>query len=179
MQSAGEAGELAPIRDLTARIQIEDVVKRYASAVDDKDWSRLESCFTQDAVGNYIGMARLEGSSAIVEWVASKVRNARSTMHLMSNIEVVVEGTRARSRCYGTAFLVFSSAPGELLATRGIVYTDELVRADGEWRIGASIGPICNSMARVWRNSSASGISFQAKRGMPMSTVTVSRRPVS
>ncbi len=41
----------------------------------------------------------------------------------------------------------------------------------GECSTGASIGPICNSMARVSRNSSASGISFQAKRGLPMSTV--------
>ena len=42
---------------------------------------------------------------------------------------------------------------------------------DGECSTGLSIGPICNSMMRVSRNSSASGISFQAKRGLPMSTV--------
>ena len=42
---------------------------------------------------------------------------------------------------------------------------------EGECRIGLSIGPICNSMARVSRNSSASGISFHLKRGGPMSTV--------
>ena len=42
---------------------------------------------------------------------------------------------------------------------------------DGECSTGLSIGPICNSMARVSRNSSASGISFHAKRGTPMSTV--------
>ena len=42
---------------------------------------------------------------------------------------------------------------------------------EGECSTGLSIGPICNSMARVSRNSSASGISFQAKRGLPMSTV--------
>ena len=46
-----------------------------------------------------------------------------------------------------------------------------MLTADGECRIGLSIGPICNSIARVSRNSSASGISFQAKRGAPMSTV--------
>ena len=45
---------------------------------------------------------------------------------------------------------------------------------EGECRVGLSIGPICSSMARVSRNSSASGISFQAKRGLPMSTVETS-----
>jgi len=40
--------------------------------------------------------------------------------------------------------------------------------------VGLSIGPICNSIARVSRNSSASGISFQANRGTPMSTVETS-----
>ncbi len=42
---------------------------------------------------------------------------------------------------------------------------------DGECSAGLSIGPICNSICRVSRNSSASGISFHLKRGTPMSTV--------
>ena len=46
-----------------------------------------------------------------------------------------------------------------------------MLTAEGECRIGLSIGPICNSIARVSRNSSASGMSFQPKRGSPMSTV--------
>ena len=46
-----------------------------------------------------------------------------------------------------------------------------MLTTEGECRIGLSIGPICSSIARVSRNSSASGISFQAKRGAPMSTV--------
>ncbi len=49
-----------------------------------------------------------------------------------------------------------------------------MLSAEGECRIGLSIGPICSSIARVSRNSSASGISFQAKRGLPMSTVETS-----
>ena len=52
-----------------------------------------------------------------------------------------------------------------------------MLTTDGECRTGLSIGPICNSMARVSRNSSASGISFQAKRGAPMSTVNSPSAP--
>src|ERR1700704_4211350 len=51
-----------------------------------------------------------------------------------------------------------------------------MLTAEGECRTGASIGPICSSIARVSRNSSASGISFQARRGAPMSTVETSGR---
>ena len=46
-----------------------------------------------------------------------------------------------------------------------------MLTTEGECSTGSSIGPICNSMARVSRNSSASGISFHLKRGAPMSTV--------
>ena len=46
-----------------------------------------------------------------------------------------------------------------------------MLTTDGECSTGLSIGPICNSMARVSRNSSDSGISFHANRGLPMSTV--------
>ncbi len=49
-----------------------------------------------------------------------------------------------------------------------------MLTAEGECRIGWSIGPICSSIARVSWNASASGISFQAKRGLPMSTVETS-----
>ena len=52
-----------------------------------------------------------------------------------------------------------------------------MLTTDGECRIGLSIGPICNSIARVSRNSSASGISFQPKRGLPMSTVKMPGSP--
>ena len=48
---------------------------------------------------------------------------------------------------------------------------------EGECSTGLSIGPICNSMARVSRNSSASGISFHLKRGVPMSTVNSPSAP--
>ena len=49
-----------------------------------------------------------------------------------------------------------------------------MLTTDGECRIGLSIGPICNSIARVSSNFSDSGISFQANRGLPMSTVETS-----
>ena len=42
---------------------------------------------------------------------------------------------------------------------------------DGECSTGASIGPICSSILRVSANSSASGMSYQANLGVPMSTV--------
>ena len=49
-----------------------------------------------------------------------------------------------------------------------------MLSAEGECRIGLSIGPIWSSMQRVSANSSASGIWSQAKRGLPMSTVETS-----
>ena len=45
-----------------------------------------------------------------------------------------------------------------------------MMTTEGECSTGASIGPICSSIVRVSRNSSASGISCQPKRGAPMST---------
>src|SRR5215469_9989899 len=49
-----------------------------------------------------------------------------------------------------------------------------MLTTDGECKIGLSVGPICSAMARVSSHFSASGISFQANRGLPMSTVETS-----
>ena len=46
-----------------------------------------------------------------------------------------------------------------------------MLTAEGARRIGWSTGPICRSSARVSSVASASGISCQANRGAPMSTV--------
>src|SRR5262249_62155037 len=48
-----------------------------------------------------------------------------------------------------------------------------MLTTEGECRIGAPGGPASSSIARVSGNGRASGISFQAKRGAPMSTVQV------
>jgi hypothetical protein len=54
-----------------------------------------------------------------------------------------------------------------------------MLTAQGVCRIGSSIGPICSSKRLVSSNGSASGISSQASRGAPMSTVkTASDRRV-
>ena len=51
-----------------------------------------------------------------------------------------------------------------------------MLTTEGECRIGLSTGPIRSSMARVSLISWASGISFHAKRGLPISTVEISGR---
>src|SRR5262249_617441 len=56
-------------------------------------------------------------------------------------------------------------------STQKMAWGLPMLTTDGERKIGLSIDPICSSMARVSSNFSASGISFQAKRGLPMSTV--------
>ena len=48
-----------------------------------------------------------------------------------------------------------------------------MLTADGARKTGAAGGPNCRSTARVSGISFASGISFQRKRGVPMSTVNI------
>src|SRR6476660_8373463 len=51
-----------------------------------------------------------------------------------------------------------------------------MLRAEGEWRVGSSIGRVPRAITRVSSNFLASGISFQAKRGLPISTVEIDGR---
>ena len=53
-----------------------------------------------------------------------------------------------------------------------------MLTTDGARRIGLPAGPICRSIARVSSTASASGISCQANRGAPMSTVETRGRVV-
>src|SRR4029077_15995223 len=51
-----------------------------------------------------------------------------------------------------------------------------MLRAEGACRVGSSVGRVPRSIARVSSNFLASGISFQAKRGLPISTVEIDGR---
>ena len=100
------------LRQLLDERSIIDVCIRYATAIDDRDWDRLSSCFLPDAVAVYHADRPLVGYEAIEQAVRTAVTPLSRTQHLVGNFTVVLDGDEASSRCYLHAQHVKTGTPG-------------------------------------------------------------------
>jgi 3-phenylpropionate/cinnamic acid dioxygenase small subunit len=120
---------------LVDRQAINDVCTTYALALDSRDWVRLRSCFTADAVADYGGTGATEGYDAIEATCRAALEPLAASQHLLGNHLVAVDGDRASSTCYFQAQHVMTglaSGSDYLVAGR---YDDDFVRTPSGWRI--------------------------------------------
>lgn len=130
-QPAGRDDALQRLLDERA---IEAVCIRYGTAIDDRDWDRLRTCFTESAVTEYEGLGAFEGYQAIEEVCRAAVTPLTRSQHLFGNITVDVTGDTATGQCYLQAQHVRTDAeggPNFIIAGR---YSDRFVRTEEGWR---------------------------------------------
>jgi 3-phenylpropionate/cinnamic acid dioxygenase small subunit len=122
------------LQNLLDRDAVHEVLVRYATSLDDRDWDRLTTCFTEDAVADY-GTGVFEGPAAIVGLCRQMLEPLEVSQHLLGSFEITVEGESAKSRCYFHAQHVKTELEaGTQLIIAG-TYEDSLRKTDGEWRI--------------------------------------------
>lgn len=115
------------------RQDVAEVLVRYASGIDQRDWDRFRTCFTDEVVADYQDIAVWHGVDEITAFMEAAHAGMGHTMHRITNIDVVVDGDRATARSYVDAVLL------DLDGTSGFnpvgFYDDELVRTADGWRI--------------------------------------------
>jgi hypothetical protein len=126
-------------QEISDRIQIQDLLTRYTVAIDTKDWSLLDTCFTPDAEVDYTSTGGIKGAYPEVrKWLEQALSIFPMTVHFISNSTVTLEGDRATARTYVLNPMGFKNPDGSLhLFTVGGYYNDRLVRTKDGWRIAA------------------------------------------
>jgi hypothetical protein len=121
------------VRELMDRAAIHDVLLRYARGVDRKDLDLVASCFTPDAT--YEGALASGSARAALAALPERMARYASTMHVIGNHLIELDGDRATSEAYAIAFHRRAGAtePADLVV--GIRYVDELVRRGDRWQI--------------------------------------------
>lgn len=115
---------------LADRQHIVEVIDRYASALDDKDYARFRTCFAADAAVRY-GDAVLRGPDAVADYCAASLAPWTATQHLLGNYEIALDGDRATAR---TAMHASHVSADEIWVVGG-AYVDRLERRGGDWKI--------------------------------------------
>ena len=121
-----------PIRLLTDRVAIRDLLTRYATAVDRRDWDLYRSVFTTDAEIDYTSAGGIAGTvDEVVAFLDEVLSGFEMTQHLVSNLAVEVDRDSARLTAM---FNNQMRLPGGDTWFTGGWYHHDLVRTTGGWR---------------------------------------------
>ena len=117
----------------TATQDIAEVLVRYASGIDRRDWDLFKTCFTSDCDVEYEGAGAWTRVEAITQFMIDAHDGMGHTLHRISNIAVSVDGDAAQARSYVDAVLM---APDGRSGINSLGwYDDDLVRTTDGWRI--------------------------------------------
>ena len=123
----------APTVDPEVRQDVADVLVRYATGIDRRDWALFRTCFTDDCEADYGEIGVWHGVEAITGWMERAHAGCGHTMHRITNQAVSRHGDGVAARSYVDALVM---APDNRTGTRAVgYYDDELVRTDDGWRI--------------------------------------------
>jgi 3-phenylpropionate/cinnamic acid dioxygenase small subunit len=128
------------LQQITDRIEIDDLLTRYASALDAKDWELFSTCFTADAFIDYTAAGGIKGHlPEIRTWLAQVMATFPMTQHLVTNRAVQIIGDTATSRCALFNPMGVKDGDGLAVFLEGGYYRDKLVRTPDGWRIAERV----------------------------------------
>jgi 3-phenylpropionate/cinnamic acid dioxygenase small subunit len=113
---------------------ISAVLVAYGTSIDQRDWSRFRTCFSEDCEADYGSFGKWTGAVAITAYMKQAHADLGPTLHRITNIEIHSGDGRVSARAYVDALLMPMNAGGPV--HRGIgYYDDQLVRTGGGWKI--------------------------------------------
>ena len=119
--------------DRDDRQDIADLLVRYASAIDRRDWQLLRSCFTDNCTVDYQDVAVWHTADELTEYMRDVHAPCSGVLHRITNqsISQNVDGSVA-ARSYVDALVLFSADTGFHMAG---FYDDRIMRTDDGWKI--------------------------------------------
>src|SRR3984893_10247838 len=115
------------------RQEISDLLVRYATGIDRRDWPLFRTVFTDDCELDSGEAGSWTGVDAITEFMQHVHSVAGRTMHRLTNQVIAVDGDKAQSRTYVDALIMMGDTNSGVNAAG--FYDDELVRGDDGWRV--------------------------------------------
>ena len=115
------------------RADIVDVLIRYATGIDSRDWSLFRTVFTSDCDVDYGEIGHWHGVDEVADFMESTHAPAGYTLHRMTNQAIAVDGSRASARSYVDALVLMPESTAGVNAAG--FYDDELVHTAEGWQI--------------------------------------------
>lgn len=115
------------------RQDISDLLVRYATGIDRRDWPLFRTVFTDDCELDYGVIGTWLGVDAVADFMEQAHAQAGHTLHRLTNQAITVDGDNATARTYLDGLIMAADDNSGVNAIG--FYDDELVRTSQGWRI--------------------------------------------
>src|SRR3954454_21602982 len=88
------------LQELLDKMVISELLARYSTALDTRDWDGLAEVFLPDAECDYGTLGNPRGVDAITELIRGTIADLDSPQHLVGNVVVDERGDEAPVDCY-------------------------------------------------------------------------------
>ena len=129
--------EIPPaIQTAADKVEIQEVMARYAGAVDSRRWERLEQVFINGSVIDFEPNGGVRDEyPGIVEYLKTAMAGFAAYQHYLSNFVTEVNGDEATSRFYvWTPLITIVDGRDEIIVDGGY-YDAAFVRTPDGWRV--------------------------------------------
>jgi SnoaL-like domain len=133
--------------EISDRLEIQQLITDYSTAIDTRRFDDLDAVFTQDAYIDYTALGGIEGSYPEVKaWLAEVLPNFPMYAHMLGNFSVRIDGDTASSRtiCFNPMVLPAATQEDkEKIMFCGLWYDDEFSRTADGWRMTRRVETKC------------------------------------
>jgi 3-phenylpropionate/cinnamic acid dioxygenase small subunit len=117
------------------RANIGDVLVRYATGIDRRDWTLFRTCFTDDCQADYGDIGVWHDADTLTTWMEKAHAGCGHTMHRITNQDIALRGDGATARSYVDAIIL---AADNQTGTHALgYYDDDLVHTERGWKIAS------------------------------------------
>jgi len=115
--------------------QIAEVLIRYATGIDSKDWPLFRTCWTDEIDVDYGDLGHFATAEALTDLMRQIHDGMGPTYHRITNLVIEADGDRATARSYVHALLMAMPDDSASWVEALGHYDDELVRTPDGWCI--------------------------------------------
>ncbi|MGV0834880.1 nuclear transport factor 2 family protein [Mycolicibacterium thermoresistibile] len=131
------------LAEISDRLEIQQLLVDYSSAIDQRRFDDLDRMFTEDAYIDYRPMGGIDGRYPQVKaWLAEVLPNFPAYAHLIGNFDIRLDGDHAASRTLCLNPMVLGGDQQQLLFC-GLWYDDEFRRTPDGWRMTRRVETKC------------------------------------
>lgn len=115
------------------RQDISELLVRYATGIDRRDWPLFRTVFTDDCQLDYGEIGTWSGVDAVADFMEKVHALAGHTLHRLTNQAITLHGDTATARTYIDGLIMAGDNSSGVNAIG--FYDDDIVRTPAGWRI--------------------------------------------
>ena len=133
------------LQEISDRLEIQQLMVDYSTAIDQKDFDILDRVFTPDAYIDYREMGGIDGRFPEVKaWLKTSLQAFPHYFHLIGNIAITITGDTASTKtiCFNPMEVELANGEKQVFFC-GLWYLDKHVRTPQGWRMSERVEEAC------------------------------------